>query len=277
VCQERFDAETALELIEREGVTAVSAWPNTLARLRRHPSAADRDLSRAGLLALPPDVNYAGLSHSQLGMTETLGPYSGGARPGAPDEERAFPLPEHLIGSFGAPLPGYELRLVDPATGHDVAPGEEGEIWVRGFSLMTGLYKRERNDSFDDDGWFHTGDKASIRDGYVFFTGRLTEMIKAHGANVAPREVELALEELPEIQAAFVLGLPDRGEGERVAAAVVVDPGAAFDADDVRERLRERISPYKVPTVMKMVDSGDVPWLATGKPDKRRMFEWFAD
>jgi acyl-CoA synthetase (AMP-forming)/AMP-acid ligase II len=227
------------------------------------------------LLALPADVNYAGLSHSQLGMTETLGPYSGGARPGASDEERTFPLPEHLVGSFGAPLSGYELRLVDPVTGLDAAPGEEGEIWVRGFSLMTRLYKHERSDSFDDDGWFHTGDKASIRHGYVFFTGRLTEMIKARGANVAPREVEIALEELPGVQAAFVLGLPDTGDGEQVAAVLVAEEGIEIDPDTVASQLRERISPYKVPTAIRVAGNDEVPWLATGKPDKRRMLDWF--
>jgi acyl-CoA synthetase (AMP-forming)/AMP-acid ligase II len=277
VCQERFDAEVALELIEREEVTSVSAWPNTLARLRRHPSAATRDLSKAGMLALPPDVDYAGLGHSQLGMTETLGPYSGGPRASALDEERAFPLPEHLRGSFGAPLPGFELRIVDPTSGIDVEPGAEGEIWVRGYSMMSGLYKHERSESFDADGWFHTGDRASIRGGYVFFTGRLTEMIKTKGANVAPREVEQALEALPEIQAAFVVGLPDSVDGERVVAVVVPEVGMAVTPDSVRTQVVERISSYKVPSQIQLVETDDIPWLATGKPDKRRMAEWFSN
>jgi acyl-CoA synthetase (AMP-forming)/AMP-acid ligase II len=276
VFQERFDAETALELIEREDVTAVAAWPNVINRLRRHPSATTRDLSRAGMLALPPDVNLVGLGHSQLGMTESLGPHSAGPRPGAPDEERAVPLPAHLVGSFGAPLASFEHRVVDPDTGLDVPPGVEGELWVRGWSMMVGLYKHERADSFEDDGWFRTGDKVSIRDGYVFFTGRLTEMIKPRGANVAPREVELALEALPNVHAAFVFGVPDGVDGEQVAAVLVPETGLALDPDDVRSRLRERIASYKVPTLVRVADSDQVPWLATGKPDKRRMLAWFA-
>jgi acyl-CoA synthetase (AMP-forming)/AMP-acid ligase II len=277
VCQERFDAAAALELIEREEVTTVSAWPNLIARLREHPSAETRDLSKAGMLAVPAAVLSSGLmGHSQLGMTESLGPHSAGARSGASPEERARPLPERLRGSFGAPLPGFEHRIVDPATGADASAGEIGEIWVRGYSMMTGFYKRERIDVFDDDGWFHTGDLGYLRDGYLFFTGRLSEMIKTRGANVSPREVELVLEQLADIGAAFVVGVPDDQEGERVAAAVVLADGAALDVDELRSQLREVMSPYKVPSQFLMLQEDEVPWLATGKPDKTRIRERLA-
>ena len=277
VCQERFDAEIALELIEREEVTSVSAWPNLIARLRTHPSAASRDLSKAGMLAVPAAMLSAGLmGHSQLGMTESLGPHSGGARANAPDEERARPLPARFAGSFGAPLAGFEHKIVDPESGAAVAPGERGEICVRGYSMMSAMYGRERLEVFDADGWFHTGDEGSMRDGYLFFVGRLTEMIKTRGANVSPREVEIALEQLPDVETAFVVGVPDDEEGERVAAAIVPGPGSELDADDIRDRLRELVSPYKVPSQILVLREEEVPWLATGKPDKASLLERLA-
>ena len=272
VCQERFDAEIALELIEREEVTSVSAWPNLIARLRAHPSAATRDLSKAGMLAVPAAMLSAGLmGHSQLGMTESLGPHSGGPRPDAPDEERARPLPARLAGSFGAPLAGFEHKVVDPETGAALGEGQRGEICVRGYSMMSAMYGRERGDVFDADGWFHTGDEGSLRDGYVFFVGRLTEMIKTRGANVSPREVEIALEQLADVETAFVLGVADDDEGERVAAVVVPAPGSTPGTDDLRARLREVISPYKVPSQILVLREDEVPWLASGKPDKARL------
>jgi acyl-CoA synthetase (AMP-forming)/AMP-acid ligase II len=136
---------------------------------------------------------------------------------------------------------------------------------------MSAMYGRERLEIFDADGWFHTGDEGSMRDGYLFFVGRLTEMIKTRGANVSPREVEIALEQLADVETAFVVGVPDDEEGERVAAAIVPSPGTELDADDVRDRLRELVSPYKVPSQILVLSEEDVPWLATGKPDKARL------
>src|SRR5262249_49702401 len=146
---------------------------------------------------------------------ETSGPHTAARR-----QDNATDLPEHVRGSFGPPVPGMHHKIVDPETGHELAEGVEGEICVRGASLMDGLYKKERSQAFDEDGWYHTGDRGFLRDGFLFFTGRLTEMIKTSGANVAPREVEIALEGMPGVQAAFVVGLPDEERGELVACVV---------------------------------------------------------
>ncbi len=130
------------------------------------------------------------------------------------------------------------------------------------------MYKREREEVFDADGWYHTGDRGFFRDGYLFFTGRLTEMIKTHGANVSPREVELALEEQPDVAQAFVMGVPDAERGEEVAAVVVPADGCELDRDDLRARLQRVLSAYKVPRRVLVLRDDEVPWLASQKADR---------
>jgi acyl-CoA synthetase (AMP-forming)/AMP-acid ligase II len=179
-----------------------------------------------------------------------------------------MPIPERLRGSFGAPLPHIEHRIADPATGATLEDGEEGEICVRGYCLMTRRYKHEREEVLDVDGWFHTGDRGFLRDGYLFFTGRLTEMIKTHGANVSPREVELALEQQPDVAQGFVMGVPDAERGEAVAAVVVPADGCVLDVDDLRARLQELLSAYKVPRRVLVLRDDEVPWLASQKADR---------
>jgi acyl-CoA synthetase (AMP-forming)/AMP-acid ligase II len=267
LCVEKFEAGTALDLIERERATKVAAWAPTIAGLMQHPTFADRDLSSVAMFAPRdgPPVDQE-LRHGSLGMTETSGPHTAG-----PPEEAARVLPESLRGSFGRPLPGLQHQAVDPDTGAHLGEGEAGEICVRGYSVMDGMYKRERADVFDDDGWYHTGDQGSFRDGLLFFTGRLGEMIKTGGANVTPREVEVALEAYPEIELALVVGLPDPERGQLVTAVLVPAPGAAIDVDEIRARLRKEISGFKVPRRFVLMARDEVPWLPTAKPDKRTL------
>ena len=153
-----------------------------VARRPDHVGSHARDRDLAWLVDLqPPELLTPGRRHNSLGMSETGGPHTA-ASPAANADE----LPEDLWGSFGPPVPGVQHKIVDPETGRQLPDGEEGEICVRGYSLMAGLYKRERSDTFDEDGWYHTGDGGFFRDGLLFFTGRRTEMIKTAGANVAP-------------------------------------------------------------------------------------------
>jgi acyl-CoA synthetase (AMP-forming)/AMP-acid ligase II len=247
---ERFDPAAALDLIEGAQATHVLGWPTLLQAMRDHPSFAGRSLPDIpGLTVGPVDVALVGGPvpgiPAHRGMSETVG----------------------NIGSVG-------YRVVDPDTGVDVSDGEEGELWVRGYGLMHGYYKQERADVFDADGWFHTGDRVFLHEGRAWFVGRTTEMVKSRGANVAPREVELFLEEeFDEVLYAFVLGLPHPEFGEQVAAVLVPARGQTLDPDDIARRAREQISSYKVPTRIDVWEEADVPWLGSGKPDKRAIRE----
>src|SRR5262249_53234932 len=118
-------------------------------------------------------------------------------------------------------------------------------------------------------GWYHTGDRGYFRDGYLFFTGRATEMIKTAGNNVSPREVEVALEAFPEIRLALVFGVPDDERGQVVVAGVAPTLGATIDVDDVRERVRKELSSYKVPRAIVVLADDEIPWLGSGKAGRR--------
>ena len=196
LCEEVFEPGATLVLLERERATVASGWPHYSKALAEHPSFASRDLSsiRTGNLydVLPDSARPADpeLRSNALGMTETCGPHT--------YDRMDVDLPERLRGSFGHAVPGVEHKVVDPATGAVLPPGEVGEICVRGYSLMLGLYKQEREDVFDRDGYYHTGDAGYFdADGVLFFKARLGEMIKTAGANVTPREVEVVIETLP--------------------------------------------------------------------------------
>jgi acyl-CoA synthetase (AMP-forming)/AMP-acid ligase II len=243
VTQERFDIAGALDLMERERCTSIVGWPALVAKLWDDPTFASRDLEL-------PRPNLAALRSSRgdppnYGMTETFGPH----------RNREW----------------FEYKVVDPDTGDEVPDGETGEFCVRGFALMAGMVGKEREEVFDADGWYHTGDRGYLEGDGIFFLGRYSELVKAGGANVSPLELEQVLMSFPDVSAAYVLGIPDAERGEAVAAVVVPEAGARLDVDDVRARLNREVSAYKVPTRWLVLDAGDVPMLANGKPDKRSM------
>ena len=170
VFEEQFEPSATLALIERERITQVLGWPHMAKALVDHPSFADRDLSsiRGGSCAalLPPDQQAdAELPKANsLGMTETLGPHT--------FDSKDNPLPPEKDGSFGFSVPGVQHKIVDPVTLEDVPVGETGELWLRGYSLMLGLHKKERAETFTPDGWYRTGDGGHFDDdGHFYFTG----------------------------------------------------------------------------------------------------------
>jgi acyl-CoA synthetase (AMP-forming)/AMP-acid ligase II len=137
------------------------------------------------------------------------------------------------------------------------------------------MYKREREEVFDADGFYHTGDRGYIENDRIWFRGRYTEMVKAGGANVAPLEVEQILLGLDGVRMAFVMGIPDPERGEVVAAVVAPDEGASLDPDTLSAQVNAQLSHYKVPVRWLIIEEGEIPWLASGKPDKRSLKERF--
>ena len=268
VFEERFEPGGTLELIERRRVTHMVGWPHIAKALVEHPSFGERDLSsiRGGsfdeMLPVHLRVSDPRRKATSLGMTESLGPHS--------IEPLHVELPEGKEDSFGRSVPGIEHRIVDPGTGDKLPAGQAGEIWIRGYSLMLGLLGRDPADVFEPGGWYRTGDRGLLDpDGHLFFQGRLGTVIKAGGTNVAPREVELAIESHPGVMHAFVVGVPAAdGRGEAVAAAVVAKPGTALDPADLQARLRREMASYKVPRHMAVfAEQQDLPWLESGKID----------
>jgi acyl-CoA synthetase (AMP-forming)/AMP-acid ligase II len=277
VVQELFEPGEALDLIERERVTQVSCWPNASRQMADHPSFEKRDLRsvRGGTLVEALPLEYrppsADRAPNVLGMTETGGPHTG------PDDPYAV-LPQRLRGTMGRPLPGMEHVIVDPDSGMESPEGEKGEILLRGAFVMDSFYKRERHETFTSDGWYATGDLGWFgADGHLRFTGRRTAMIKTGGSNVAPAEVETAMLDLPDVLQAFVFGIAAGERGEDVAAVVVPERGTPVEPTAVRAALRERLSSYKVPRHLRIVEEGDLPKLPTGKIDLVSLRDLFED
>ena len=271
VFEEQFEPAATLELIERERITQVLGWPHMAKALVDHPTFAERDLSsiRGGsYAALLPQDQQADAEvprANSLGMTETLGPHT--------FDSKDHALPPEKEGSFGLSVPGVEHKIVDPVTLEDAPIGQSGELWLRGYSLMLGLHKRERSEVFTPDGWYRTGDGGYFdEDGHFYFTGRLGDLIKSAGMNITPRDVELVLEGMPEVVMAFVTGIPAGDRGEDVAAAIALRPGETLEPEVVRSRVKEEIASYKVPRhVAVFANQTDLPWLDSGKVDRRRL------
>jgi acyl-CoA synthetase (AMP-forming)/AMP-acid ligase II len=277
VTQGAVDAGEVLETIEREKITHVLAWPGTTQALMDHPRYASTDFSSVlgGSLyeQVPADRRPSDmtLSCNSLGMTETCGPHSSYTV-----HEEHHGVPPEYRGTFGRMVPGVEVRIVDFDTGEPLPDGVEGEVVVRGYSVMLGIYKQERADTFDVEGWYHTSDRGLYRDGWLFFSGRQSDMIKTSGSNVAPAEVEICLTAFPEIMQAFVLGVHHPTHEQDVVALVVPwssasgEPGTLV-TDDITARLRQQLSSFKVPTQMFVLSEDQVPWLPSQKPDRRAL------
>jgi len=272
LCEAAFDPGKTLAFLERERVTVALGWPHFGKALSDHPDFHSRDLSslRSGNVpeilpkSLVPDDPL--LRPTALGMTETCGPHTWARLEGA--------LPENRRGSFGSSVDGVTHRVVDPDTGEELPPGEFGEICVRGYSLMQGLYKMEREVVFEPDGFYRTGDAGYFdAEGILYFKGRLGEMIKAGGANITPSEVEQVLASFPEVKQAHVVGLDDGDRGQSVEAAVELEIGQDVSGDALRARVKQELSAYKVPRHIVIYGAGALPFTDTGKIDKRRLAE----
>lgn len=270
LCEEVFEPGETLALLERERATIAAGWPHYAKAMMEHPSFRTRDLSaiRSGNLydILPPEARPQDpeLRSNALGMTETCGPHT--------IDRMDVDRPESLRGSFGRSVPGVEHKIVDPESGRELAPGEVGEVCVRGYNVMQGLHKLEREEVFDRDGFYHTGDAGCFdADGVFFFKARLGDMIKTAGANVTPREVEVVIESQPEVRSAFVVGVPDPTRGQNVAAAVILKSGSPLAWETLRERLRGELSAYKIPRHAFFYRDEELPFTDSGKIDKKKL------
>jgi acyl-CoA synthetase (AMP-forming)/AMP-acid ligase II len=272
VCSNAPEASDVLDVIERTRPTMVNGFAQSVTHLAADRSFARRDLSsiRRGNLypIMTDDVRPADpeLVHNMLGMTET------GSVCLASDDESA--QPERRRGSFGRPVTDIEAKIIDPDSGAGIGIGEVGELCLRGPALMEGYCGRERHETFDRDGWYHSGDLFLVdAEGFYYFKGRRGEMIKTSGANVSPREVEAAISDETGF-VAHVFGLDDPASDQLVTAVIRVPARAtAPDVEQVTSNLRTRLSAYKVPKRIVILDEKDVPMMSSGKLDLRALKE----
>jgi fatty-acyl-CoA synthase len=277
VLQEQLDAGLALALIERERCTVYYGTPNIALALTEHPDRPRRDLSslRTGAAIGPPVAMQMVMD---LGAREICNVYGLTECYGNCSVTDAHDAPEVRRTTVGYPLPGMEIRVVDRESRRPLPAGEIGEILVRGL-LTPGYYRDpEKNAAaFDGDGFLLTGDLGFLGDdGRLHFRGRIKEMVKTGGINVAPLEVEEVLLGHPAVEQAYVVGLPDPKKEEILVAVVVPKPGQAADPAALRALCRDALAAYKVPHAIHVMRREDLPLTSTGKVQKFRLAEILA-
>jgi acyl-CoA synthetase (AMP-forming)/AMP-acid ligase II len=265
VLQEFFEPGEALRLLEVERVTTPVGFPHHLAQLEDHPDWSSRDLSSIrqvdsfGSFGRHKTVHASdGYSvRSAYGMTEMFTLVS--AVPAdTPAGERD--------GHNGRILPGNAVRILDVTTGEPLGPGAEGEIAVKGSTLMRGYLKVVPEDYLDADGFFRSGDSGFVDEqGRLHWTGRSSDLIKTGGANVSPVEIESALLRHPGLRVALAIGVPDLLLGEVVVVCAVAHDGVVVDELDVREFLRGRIASYKIPRRVLFFEEDQLSLTGSGK------------
>jgi acyl-CoA synthetase (AMP-forming)/AMP-acid ligase II len=190
------------------------------------------------------------------------------------DAAHRDPAHPDRLASGGVPLPGVEVRVVDPVRLEEVKPGEKGEIWFRSAQVMRGYLNRPEAtaEAKTADGWLRTGDIGRTDDaGFVYVLDRVKDMIITGGENVYGPEVENVLAACPGVSEGVIIGVPDEHWGEAVKAIVVRSPGVELSADDVIGFCRARLAHYQCPTSVDFV--ADLPRSATGKVLKRALRE----
>jgi len=268
-----------LDVISREKITIYPGVPGMYIAIINNPKVADYDLRSikiclSGGAALPIEVaqKFDEITGGKLveayGMSEsspaaTVNPVFGQVR----------------MGSIGLPISSTELAVIsleadDNGAYKFLAPGEEGELVIRGPQVMKGYYNNpaETAITIDIDGWLHTGDIAKMdKDGYFYIVDRKKDLIIASGYNIVPREVEEVLFMHPKVMEAAVIGVPDPKRGETVKAFVVLKEGASATVEDMRNFCKEKLAPYKVPVFVEF--RKELPKTQVGKVLRRTLVD----
>ncbi|HEX8012397.1 MAG TPA: AMP-binding protein [Casimicrobiaceae bacterium] len=276
VMPHRFSASQWWPLAERYRPTWLNMVPTIIAYLLNGPdltpgqAAACRNIrfGRCASAPLPPEQHQAferrfGVSVIEaMGLTETAS--IAFANPLDPKRRK--------YGSAGLPL-GVEARVVAP-DGTLLGVGEQGEIQLRGESVMAGYYRDAQRTAqvLSPDGWLATGDLGHRDgDGFYFITGRLKELIIKGGENIAPREIDEALMRHPAVLEAAAVGIPDPSYGQDILACVVLKPGAHCDESELRAHCIAHLGAYKTPRLLRLVQA--LPKGPSGKVQRLRLLD----
>ena len=269
VLQEVFDAEAALQLIERERVTHFCCGPAHLVSLLGVADLKRFDLSSlqvitTGGASCPIELIRAVRARLPGHLLQLYGMLECGFQSQTTVEDD----PEAVCGLVGRPLPQMRIRIVDD-DGQDCARDMLGEILTYGPSVTIGYYSNAQANakSFSPDGWFATGDIGIIdKNGYLKIVDRKTEQIIRGGANIYPREIEEVLCQHTKVRDAAAIGIPDPLLGERVCAAIVLKPGEALSLAELTFFLKDKIAAYKLPEFLEVLDA--LPRTPTGTVQK---------
>jgi len=277
VILETFKPVDVMAAIDQEKCTAVYGVPTMFISILEHKLFPRFDYSslRTGIMAGSPcPVRVMQQVMEQMNMKDITICY--GLTEGSPvmTQTRVDDDIRRRTESVGRAMPCIEVKVTNPETGQDCAPGETGEVLCRGYNVMKGYYNNAKasEEAITPDGWLHSGDLGVMdEDGYLAITGRLKDMIIRGGENVYPREIEEFLYTMEGVSDVQVAGVPSRKYGEEVGAFVKLKPGFAMQPEDVQDYCRGKIAWHKIPKYVAFVD--DYPMTASGKIQKYKLRE----
>ncbi len=276
VLGEHFNARECLEIASAERCTVIHLLPPMIHQICGLQDLKSFDLSTLRIaFVLSADLDVLDLVADRIGIPGVMTGYGMTETTTVVTRNRWDDSREDRFTTQGKPMPDIEVKIVDPETGRDIPTGETGEIWVRGYCVMLGYYKKpeETKRTITEDGWLRTGDLGLFRpDGRLTFKGRLGDGYKTRGFNVAPAEIERALGQHPAVEAAAVVGIPDSDQGAVGVAFVIAKNGMSPSADEILAFLRPKLSSFKLPRHVMFVR--EFPLTAgTGKIQKFRLRE----
>ena len=270
----RFDPGRLLAAACEHRISFINGAPPVYRQLLNHPSFQGPELGHikwavSGAAPLPQSLLQRMLEHIPGVITEGYGLTECTAAATANPPQRKAMRP----GSIGLPLFDTEIKVVDPARGQDLPPGEEGELCIRGPQVMRGYWNNpQATAEVLKQGWLHTGDIGrQDPEGYFYITDRLKDLILYKGYNVYPRELEEVLQGHPAVELGAVLGRPDPESGERVVAFVQPRPGERPSPAELMEYVNQRVAPYKKIRELHLVER--IPVSGPGKVLKRVLRE----
>jgi fatty-acyl-CoA synthase len=267
VILDKFDPRLFCETVEKERITAGFFVDTIIQDLKEFPDRASYDLSslRTGTGA-PLSSEAFMFATRELGIPQLIGVYGLSETSNAVARGDCGDPLEKRRSTNGRPVDGVEMRIADVDSNATLETGKTGEICIRGHVVMKGYYKQPDEDrkAFDLAGWFHTGDLGEFDpDGYLIYRGRVKEMIKPGGFNVATLEIEHFLKTYDGVRQAIVVGVPDPRLGEVAYAYIQPVPGTHIDMEGLRTYCRDHIAGYKAPRYFELVE--DWPMTASQK------------
>ena len=264
VLQKTFDPEQALELMEQERVSMAIAWPHQWPQLEAASNWDAVDLS--AMKYLSPTTGLARHPSIQTHWQEPTAAYGNTETFTISSIFESGTDPARINGSSGEPQPGMTFKIVDPLTGDTLPIGKEGEIAVKGPTLMMGYLGIPLSDTLDEQGYFRTGDGGYVDDANrLYWKGRLNDIIKTGGANVSPLEIDVTLLENPDIKLCQTVGIAHDTLGEMVVSCVVPHEGCTLTEDTIKDFAKQRLASYKVPRKVLFFAESELQTTGTAK------------
>ncbi|MBS4032669.1 MAG: AMP-binding protein [Clostridiales bacterium] len=274
---EEFKPVWVLEAIDKEKCTALQGVPTMWIAELEHPEFRNYDMTslRTGIMAgAPCPIEVMRKVVEKMAPEVTIAYGQTEASP-VVTQTRTDDEIERRVTTVGRSIPGVEIKIFNPETGEECAPGVQGEICIRGYVIMKGYYKMPEatEKAIDEEGWLHSGDLGTKDEhGYVKITGRLKDMIIRGGENIYPREIEEFLYTNPKVSDVQVIGVPSAKYGEEVMAIIKLREGVESSEEEMREFCQGKIARHKIPKYIGFMEN--YPMTASGKIQKYKLRDW---